>query len=67
MTKLEQIISDVTKLSSQELAKFSDWFAEFHSEQWDRQIEADAKAERLDQLAAKALADHKAGWTKLIS
>ena len=64
MTKLEQIISDVTKLSSQELAKLSDWFAEFHSEQWDRQIEADATAGRLDQMAAKALADHKAGWTK---
>ena len=64
MTKLEQIISDVTKLSSQELAKLSDWFAEFHSEQWDRQIESDAQAGRLDQLAAKALADHKAGRTK---
>ena len=64
MTKLEQIISDVTKLSSPELAKLSDWFAEFHSEQWDRQIETDAKAGRLDQLAAKALVDHKAGRTK---
>ena len=63
MTKLEQIIEDVTKLNSQELAKLSDWFAEFHSEQWDRQIEADAKSGRLDQLAAKALADHKLGRT----
>lgn len=64
MSKLEQIISDVTKLNSQELARLSDWFAEFHSEQWDKQIGADAEAGRLDQLAAKALSDHQAGRTK---
>ena len=28
MIKLEQIIADVSKLSSPELAKLSDWFAE---------------------------------------
>ncbi len=66
MTKLEQIIADVTKLNSQELAKLSDWFAEFHSEQWDKQIEVDAEAGRFDQLAAKALAEHKAGRTKAL-
>ena len=54
MTKLEQIIQDVTKLSSPELATLSDWFAEFHSEQWDKQIEADARAGRLDQLAPQS-------------
>jgi hypothetical protein len=64
MTKLEQIIADVTKLDSKELAKLSDWFAEFHSDQWDREIEADAKAGGLDSMAAKALADHKAGRTR---
>jgi hypothetical protein len=66
MSRLEQIIADVTKLSSQELAKLSEWFAEFHSEQWDKQIEADAKAGRLDQLAAMALSDHEAGRTKAL-
>lgn len=64
MSKLEQIIADVTKLNSQELARLSDWFAEFHSEQADKQIGADAEAGRLDQLAAKALSDHQAGRTK---
>ena len=63
MTKIEKIIQEVSELTPQELAKLSDWFSVFHAEQWDRQLEADAKAGKLDRLSAAALIDHKAGRT----
>lgn len=63
MTKLEQIEQSVAALSKAEIKKFAAWFAELQADMWDRQIEADAKAGRLDRLAAKALAEHEAGKT----
>jgi hypothetical protein len=64
MGKLEQITQQVEALEGEELKAFTDWFDEFRSDQWDRQIEADAKAGKLDKLAAEALAHHRAGRTK---
>ena len=49
------------ELSSEELAKFRQWFAAFDAEAWDRQFEADVKAGKLDALADRALRDHEAG------
>ena len=49
------------ELSSEELAKFRQWFAAFDAEAWDRQFEADVKAGKLDALADRALRDHAAG------
>jgi len=46
-----------------ELAQFREWFLEFEADAWDRQMEQDAKAGKLDALANKALDDHKAGRT----
>jgi hypothetical protein len=45
-------------LSSEELAQFRAWFLEYGS--WDRQIERDVEAGRLDDVAARALRDHAA-------
>lgn len=64
MTKLEKIEQEIAKLSPAEVAKLAEWFADFHADLWDRQIEADATAGRLDTLADRALADHKAGRSK---
>jgi hypothetical protein len=63
MSKVEKIEQDIQSLSPQELAQFRAWFLEFDWAIWDRQIERDAEAGRLDDLAAKALRDHKAGKT----
>src|SRR5688572_16994949 len=43
----EEIQSAVSQLSTEELARFSDWFEEFMADQWDRRIEADILAGRL--------------------
>jgi hypothetical protein len=61
MTKLEQIEKSVAALSSEELKAFAKWFKAFQGDIWDAQIEADAKAGRLDKLTEKALVEVRAG------
>jgi hypothetical protein len=61
MTKLEQIEKYVAELSPNEMRKFARWFEEYKEAEWDRQIEADAKAGKLDKFIAEAKAEIKAG------
>ncbi len=63
MGKLEQIEGAIRALSEAELEKFRRWFAEFDAARWDRQLEGDVAAGRLDKLAERALAEHTAGRT----
>jgi hypothetical protein len=58
LQELEKTIAD---LSPEELAKFREWFQEFEAQNWDRQIEEDVKAGRLDRLAEEAIRQHRAG------
>jgi hypothetical protein len=41
--------------------RFRAWFEQFEAARFDRRIERDAKAGRLDQLAEQAIADIRAG------
>jgi hypothetical protein len=61
MGKIEKIEEEIQALSSEELAQFRAWFLEYDWAIWDRQIERDSEAGRLDDLAARALRDHAAG------
>lgn len=61
---LNELENAVANLSSTELAQFRSWFAEYDGEVWDRQIEADAKAGKLDALADAALRAHREGKTR---
>ncbi len=61
MSSTQEIAQAVERLDPLELAKFRAWFAAFDAEAWDEQIEADAAAGRLDDLAPEALADSRAG------
>ena len=63
MSKIEKIEQEVQALSADELAQFRAWFLEYDWAAWDRQLERDAEAGRLDDLAARALRDHAAGKT----
>ena len=58
---VEELEVVVSHLSPEELARFSEWFEEFLAEQWDRQIEADASAGRLDAAGQRADDDFEAG------
>ena len=55
MTTADEIKQAVLSLPEAEYAKVMDWLHELAEEAWDRQIESDAKAGRLDFLAAEAL------------
>ena len=61
---LNDLENAVAGLPTDELAKFRAWFVEFDADAWDRQIEEDVRAGKLDALAEKALADHRAGKTR---
>ena len=61
MSTIREIEEAVRHLSPQELTEFRRWFAEFDAAAWDRQLEADARAGRLDKLADKALGDLRQG------
>ena len=61
MSSVNEIEEAVLKLSPEELAAFREWFSEFDAEAWDRRIEGDIAAGRLDALADEALEDSRAG------
>lgn len=64
MSEVEQIENQIKKLSPEELARFRVWFAEFDAQAWDRQIEADSKAGKLNRLIEESQAEHKAGKSR---
>jgi hypothetical protein len=61
VSTIDQLKAAVQRLSSEDLAVFRAWFAEFDAQEWDRKLESDAAAGRLDWLVAEALADRQAG------
>ena len=63
MTRVETLEREVQDLSLEELAAFRSWIAEYDWQIWDRQLEADVAAGKLDRLAAEALAEHQRGET----
>jgi hypothetical protein len=64
MTKLQMLEQEIKALAPSEFAALRKWFQDYDAAQWDKQIEEDAAADKFDQLAQKALAEHKAGRTK---
>jgi hypothetical protein len=63
MGKIKRIEQEVQALPLDELAQFRDWFLEYDWAAWDRQIERDVQAGKLDDLAEKALREHTARKT----
>ncbi len=61
MSTVEDIERAVENLTPEQLAEFRAWFAEYDAALWDKQLEQDVAAGRLDQLADKALEDYRAG------
>ena len=66
MRKVEKLENEVQQLNPDELAAFRDWFRKYDSDEWDKEIEGDILAGRLDRLAEEAIATHRAGRTKEI-
>lgn len=66
MSKARELQRAVRGLPPEELARFRSWFLKFDAAAWDREIEEDAAAGRLDALADEALAEYRAGHTRLL-
>jgi hypothetical protein len=64
MSEIEQIERQIQSLDDQAFAQLREWFIEYDHARWDRQIEDDAKAGKLDSLADEAVAEHRAGKTR---
>jgi hypothetical protein len=64
MSDVADLERAVRQLSASELREFREWFIEFDAELWDRQIERDVAAGRLDGHAEEALAEHRRKRTR---
>lgn len=64
MSNVAEIEQAVQQLPPEELARFREWFAAYDAAQWDRSIEDDAHAGRLNALADEAIRDAEAGRCK---
>lgn len=64
MTTIEDIERAIEQLPGAELAKLRDWFDAFEAERFDRRVEADAAAGKLDVLAQAALVEFREGTTR---
>ena len=64
MNTVSEIEAAIQRLSANDLEAFRVWFSEFDAAQWDRQIEQDVAAGRLDELADEALRDLDVGRCK---
>jgi len=58
---LPELEAAVAQLSAAELTAFARWFEEHLADAWDRRIEADIRAGRLDEAGRRADADFEAG------
>ena len=61
MDKIAAIEKEVESLSPDELATFRQWFLEFDALVWDREIERDVRAGKLDALIDEAIDAKKSG------
>ncbi len=58
---IQELESEVTRLSKPDLAAFSRWFEEYAANAWDKQIETDIASGKLDHLAKQADEHFEAG------
>ena len=58
---LQELEAAVARLPVDDLTAFARWFEEYLADAWDRRIEADIRAGRLDEASQRADADFEAG------
>ncbi len=58
---IQELENAIRNLSEDEFLRLANWIDEYRAEQWDRQIEADVHAGRLDEAGRLADSDFEAG------
>ena len=61
---VKEIETAITELPVNEVTELMSWLSEYHGEIWDRQIEDDIDAGRLDELLAEVDRDYQAGLAR---
>jgi len=64
MSRVEKIEAEIESLSEEEYVHLRKWFSEKDWGKWDRQIEADSEAGKLDFLVREALDEKAKGKLK---
>ena len=64
MSTVEAITAAIAALPPDEVARIRTWLDEQSEAEWDKQIEQDERAGRLNALAERALTEHRAGRTR---
>ena len=58
---VKQIERAITQLPARELAELVNWLEDYHAQVWDKRIEEDLEAGRLDALLAEVDEEYEAG------
>ena len=58
---VQELEQAVVRLPAEEFEAFARWFEEYQADEWDRRIEADAIAGKLDAAGKHADEDFEAG------
>lgn len=66
MASVAEITGAVKRLPKRDLARFRKWFTEYDAAVWERQLESDTAAGKLDALVREAQRDYRAGRTKAL-
>ena len=61
---VKEIEAAIAQLPAKDLVELITWLAEHHAEAWDKQIEDDLEAGRLDELLAKVDEECRAGLSR---
>ena len=64
MIQAEILEQQIAELDDASFSKLRDWLIEFDQSRWDKKLEEDSNAGKLDFLINAALAEHKAGLTR---
>ena len=64
MIQIELLEQHIAELDDTSFSKLRDWFIEYEQTRWDKKIEADSNAGKLDFLINAGLAEHQAGTTR---
>jgi hypothetical protein len=61
VSTIEEIEHAVARLAPSDYEKFRQWLSAYDNQQWDRKLDEDSQAGRLDAMAKEALDDLKRG------
>ena len=61
---IREIEKAIVQLPAKDLDKLAGWLEEYRAQMWDKQIEEDLEAGRLDALLAEVDEEYKAGLSQ---